>query len=176
MSRPSSEDVRVGAGSGDEDAVAVERVVGVGAGDPGEGSRDVGGDEGEVLLGRTTTRSAAEACPTPRPARSTTRKVIAPTATTTASQRGAGVGQECGQRRIPTPVTPFLCSSVPTVPRCSSSRTTRGSGTSLVRALTERGHAVATAATGMGGLERRSTSRPTWCCSTSGCPTSTARR
>ncbi len=40
VSRPSSEEVRVGAGSGDEDAVAVERVVGVGSGDAGEGSRE----------------------------------------------------------------------------------------------------------------------------------------
>ena len=86
--------------------MAVERVVGVGSGDAGEGSRDVGGGEGEVLLGSTTTRSAAEACPTPRPARSTTRKVIAPTATTTASQ--PSTISRSGRRPIPTPVTPFL--------------------------------------------------------------------
>ena len=50
VSRPSSEGVRVGVGSGAEDDVAsgVFRVVGVGSGDAGEGSRDVGGD---VLLG-----------------------------------------------------------------------------------------------------------------------------
>ena len=83
--------------------VLVVRVVGVGSGDAGEGSRDAGGD---VLLGTTATRSAAEACPTPRPARSTTRKVIAPTATTTASQ--PSTISRSGRRPIPTPVTPFL--------------------------------------------------------------------
>ena len=49
---------------------------------------------------------AAEARPTPRPARSTTTKVIAATATTTDSHPSAIT--RSGRRPIPTPVTLFL--------------------------------------------------------------------
>ena len=48
--------------------------------------------------------------------------------------------------------------------------------TAVRRGLDERGYAVATAATGMAGLEHVLAEHPTWCCSTSGSPTSTGSR
>ena len=44
------------------------------------------------------------------------------------------------------------------------------------RGLSERGHAVATAATGMSGLEQLLARPPTWRWSTSACRTSTGSR
>jgi hypothetical protein len=54
----------------------------------------------------TATVSAAEARPTPRPARSTTTKVIAATASTTANQPATIATS--GRRPIPTSFTLFL--------------------------------------------------------------------
>jgi hypothetical protein len=60
----------------------------------------------EVTTGRGRTLSAADARPTARPVRSTTTKVIAPTATTTASQ--ASTMPSSGRGPIPTFFTCFL--------------------------------------------------------------------
>jgi hypothetical protein len=80
---------RVGTG-GDEEGTGdeVEAVVGVGR---------------ELEAVGTTTVRAADAWPTPRPARSTTTKVMAATATTTASQ--PSTIPRSGRRPIPTPIT-----------------------------------------------------------------------
>ena len=108
-------------------------------------------------VGTAASVRAADACPTPRPARSTTTKVTAATATTTTTQPSAMASS--GRRRIPHS-SPSTCPSVPTVAHVLVIEDDPAIRSSLVRSLTERGHAVSSAPAGMPGLQNALDEQP----------------